>query len=185
METISFSKAFKYPFNRPMRLFYILLIFLPIIGWFALTGYIVKIINEFIEGKYEELPQLQFMEDLKLGFLLFLKSLPFFLVYIILIEGASYLNETFGIILNLLGSFFILPILTINFYRKQTVSSYFEFGILKCVTENFEDYVSTFIKQFVLILIFAVLSIVLIGIPAASFTSYIFFANFYGRRVLE
>lgn len=185
METISFSEAFKYPFKRPKRLLYILLILLPIIGWFALFGYIVRLVNEFIEGKYEGLPPLSFMEDLKLGFVMFLKVLPFALFYVILFMGITFANETLGSVLNLLFAIFVLPILKINFLRKQTVGSYFEFGMLKYVTENIGDYVLTLLKQYALIIIFAMLFFVLIGIPALYFTTFIFFANFYGRVVKE
>ncbi len=78
IETISFSEAFKYPFKTPKRLLYALLIFVPIIGWLALFGYGVRLVNEFIEGRYEGPIKLDFMEDLKFGFMVFLKSLPLF-----------------------------------------------------------------------------------------------------------
>ncbi len=77
METISFSDAFKYPFKTPKRLLYALWLIIPILGWFALFGYIVRLVNEFVEGRYEGLIKLDFMEDLKLGFITFLKSSSF------------------------------------------------------------------------------------------------------------
>lgn len=183
METISFSEAFKYPFNTPKRLLYVLLLFVPIIGWFALFGYIVRLINEFIEGRYEGLIKLDFMEDLKLGFIVFLKSLPFYIIYFVITSATIYVNETFGNIVNLLLGFFVVPILAINFKRKQTVESYFEFNILKNVTDNLGDYIVAILKQWALFFVFLVLSLVLIGIPAMYFTSSIFIANFYGHFV--
>lgn len=185
MEKIDFLTALKYPFNRPKRLLYALWMLVPVIGWLALFGYVVRIVNEFIEGEYEELPQLHFTEDLKLGFSMFLKSLPFFIAYIALMAGITVLDEDIANILSLLLGFFVLPILHVNFYRKQTVESYFDFGKLGYVMDNIGDYIVTMLKQYATYIIFIVLSIVLIGIPALYFTSLIFTANFYGRFIEE
>ncbi|HII01527.1 TPA: DUF4013 domain-containing protein [Methanosarcinaceae archaeon] len=155
----------------------------PVIGWLSLFGYIIRITNEFIEGKYEGLPQLHFMEDLKLGFWMLLKSIPFYIVYCIPITLAIIYDETTGQILNFLIGFFVLPVLTINFYRKQTVESFFEFSKLKYVKNNFGDYLFVMIKQYALIIVFLILSIFLVGIPALYFAGMIFTANFYGRVV--
>lgn len=183
MEKIDFITALKYPFNRPKRLLYALWMLVPIIGWLALFGYVVRIVNEFIEGKYEELPQLHFTYDLKLGFSMFLKSLPFYIVYAVLVAGIMVIDEDIANILSFLLGFFVLPILSVNFYRKQTVGSYFDFGKLGYVMNNIGDYIITMLKQYATSIIFLVLSIVLIGIPALYVTSMIFAANFYGRFV--
>ncbi|MDD2613524.1 MAG: DUF4013 domain-containing protein [Methanosarcina sp.] len=185
MEKIDIITALKYPFNRPKRLLYALWILVPIIGWLALFGYVVRIVNEFIEGKYEELPQLHFTDDLKLGFSMFLKSLPFYIVYAVLVAGIMVIDEDIANILSFLLGFFVLPILSVNFYRKQTVGSYFDFGKLGYVMNNIGDYIIAMLKQYATSIIFLVLSIVLIGIPALYVTSMIFAANFYGRFVEE
>ena len=185
MEKIDIITALKYPFNRPKRLLYALWILVPIIGWLALFGYVVRIVNEFIEGKYEELPQLHFTDDLKLGFSMFLKSLPFYIVYAVLVAGIMVIDEDIANILSFLLGFFVLPILSVNFYRKQTVGSYFDFGKLGYVMNNIGDYIIAMLKQYATSIIFLVLSIVLIGIPALYVTSMIFAANFYGRVVEE
>ena len=185
METISFITALKYPFNKPKRLLYALLLLVPVIGWLALFGYVIRIVNEFIEGKYEELPKLHFTDDLILGFSMFLKSLPFYIVYIALLAGIMMIDEDIANILSILLGFFVLPILNVNFYRKQTVGSYFDFGKLGYVMDNIGDYIVTMLKQYATYIIFLVLSIVLVGIPALYFTSLIFAANFYGRFVEE
>lgn len=183
IETISFSEAFKYPFKTPKRLLYALLIFVPIIGWLALFGYIVRLVNEFIEGKYEGLIKLDFMEDLKLGFTVFLKALPFYIVYVIILSATMYVSETLGNLINLLLGFFVVPMLAVNFFRKQTIESFFEFDVLNVVKDNIGEYVITVLKQYALVIIFVVLSIVLVGIPAMFFTNSIFVANMYGRLV--
>jgi hypothetical protein len=78
---------------------------------------------------------------------------------------------------------FIAPILIVNFFRKQTIESLFEFEILKVVKDNFGDYVMAILKQLVLSIIFVILSVVLIGIPALYFTNSIFIANLYGNYI--
>ena len=183
METISFSDAFKYPFKTPKRLLYALWLIIPILGWFALFGYIVRLVNEFVEGRYEGLIKLDFMEDLKLGFITFLKSLPFYITYVAIVFAATFVNETLGNLVNLLLGFFVVPILVVNFFRKQTLESFFEFQLLDIVRNNLGDYVMAVLKQYALVIIFAILSIVLVGIPAMFFTNSIFIANFYGRLV--
>jgi hypothetical protein len=183
IETISFSDALKFPFKKPGRLLYVLLVLVPILGWFTLFGYIIRLINEFVEGRYEGLIKLNFMEDLKLGFIIYLKALPFFMMLMIVQYAAGQLSETFSFLFSLLLSFFVCPILGINFYRKQTIMSFFEFGILHAVKEDFGDYAITILKQIALGIVFSILSFVLIGIPALLLTNGIFIANFYGRTV--
>jgi hypothetical protein len=183
METISFSDAFKFPFKEPRRLLYALLVLIPILGWFVLFGYITRLINEFVEGRYEGLIKLNFMGDLKLGFIIYLKALPFLIMLMIVQSAAGQVSETFGFIVSLLLSFFVCPILGINFYRKQTIMSFFEFGILHVVKDDFGDYTITILKQIALEIVFLILSLVLIGIPALLLTNGIFIANFYGRTV--
>lgn len=173
----------KYPFKKPQRLLYVLLLIVPIIGWLALLGYSVRIVNEFIEGRYEGLIKLDFMEDLKLGFLFFLKALPFYIVYSVVLFAAMYVNEVLGSLVSLLLGVFVIPMLAINFYRKQTVESFFEFDILKVVRDNIGEYITTALKQYALNFIFLILSIVLVGIPAMLFANMIFFADMYGRLV--
>jgi len=179
IETISFYEAVKYPFKVPQRLLYVLLGFIPILGSFILFGYVVRLVNEFIEGRYEGLIKLDFMEDLKLGFIVFLKALPFYIVCVIIISAATYVSETLGII-SLFFALFVIPILMVNFFRKQTIGSLFEFAILKVVKDNLGEYFMATLKQYALVIVFLILSFVLIGIPALYFTNSVFIANFYG-----
>jgi hypothetical protein len=183
IKIISLLEAFKYPFKAPKKLLYALLILVPIFGWLVLFGYIVKLINEFVDGRYDEPIDLYLIEDLKLGISIFLKALPFYIAYSIVIFVATYVSETLGHLIAFLLAFFVIPILMINFFRKQTIESFFEFYILNVVKDNIRDYIITVLKQSALEIVFAILSIVLIGIPATILTSSIFIANFYGRCV--
>jgi len=182
MEKLEFKTAFKYPFNRAKGLWNILLIFLPIVGWFVLGGYSIRIIKEFIKGEFEQLPTLKFGDDLGLGFFMFLKAMPFMLVYIpvviILVEIDPWLR-----LATIPFEILLIPVLTINFMNKETVGSFFEFSILKPVFNNFGDYIVAFLKNSLLALVFIIMSLVLIGIPAGAFTKSIFIADFYRRRI--
>ncbi len=182
MKTLDFETAFKYPFNRPKGMLNILWLLLPIIGWFPLGGYGVRIVREFSKGKFKHLPKFNFERDFKLGFIIFIKSLPFVLAYGLFIILLSVINpylEYFRIFIE----FFLIPILAVNFMNKGTISSFFEFKILRHVFQNFGDYLMVLIKSILLSIIFLILIVVLVGLPAGAFTKNIFIADFYRRRV--
>ena len=180
MNELDFKTAFKYPFNRPAGLFNILWILLPIIGLFAYIGYLVRIVNEYIEGKYKELPKFDFGNDLSLGFLMFLKAIPFSLALGIVIGILNFLPVV-GWLANIAIIILIVPIVAMNFIRKQTVDSFFEFAKVTAVFQNFGDYLFVILKSIGLGIVFGLLSIVLVGIPAGSYTKHIFIADFYRR----
>lgn len=184
IETISFSDALKFPFKEPLRLLYALWLLIPILGWLILFGYVVRLVNEFIDGNYNGLIKLEIIEDLKLGIAMFVKALPFYVVYFLILSAVIYLNDTLGSLIQLLAMF-IVPLLAVNFFRKQTISSFFEFDVLNVARDNLGEYITTVIKQIVLSIIFAILSLLIIGIPAFYFTSSIFIANFYGKFIAQ
>ncbi len=189
MEKLEFMAGFKYPFNRAKGMLNILWMLLPIIGWFALGGYGIRIIKEFSKGKFKQLPAFKLGSDFKLGFVMFVKSLPFLIVYMISVYGIlGMIIRTLGItwlttVVDLGLAFFVVPMLTINFFNKETVNSYFELGIIKSVFANFGDYFVALLKDTLLGIMFLILSIVLVGIPAGVFTKNIFLADFYRRNV--
>ena len=177
---LDFKAAFHYPFNRAKGMWNILWILVPIIGWLALTGYGVRIIQEFCEGKFKQLPVFQFKKDLKLGFFMFLKAIPFILVCIVIFSILSLLKLGY---INTLMGIFIIPILTINFIKKMTISSFFEFKILKFVFIHFGDYIVAVLKSILLAIVFVIMIIILVGLPALFFTKNMFLADFYRRRI--
>lgn len=179
---LDFSSAFKYPFNRPAGMLNILWLLLPIIGWFPFIGYMIRIVQNFVKGDFKELPTFEFSNDFKLGFFMFLKAIPFYIVYSIILLVAKS-NMTVYSLISLVLGIFVIPMLTINFIKKQTVESYFELGVVKSVIDNFGDYIIVFIKTLVLMVIFGIMTVVLVGIPALIFTEYIFLADFYRRKV--
>ncbi len=185
MATLDFKTAFHYPFNRAKGMWNILWLLLPIIGWFALGGYSVRIVQEFIKGKFKQLPTFNFSSDLKLGFFMFIKALPFLIVYGVILSIFGAIDPWFRSIIEVLLGLFIIPILSVNFLNKQTVGSYFEFKILNSVFNNLGDYVVAMLKTILLGIIFLIMWIVLVGIPAGVFTQDIFMADFYRRKTLK
>lgn len=181
MDALDFKTAFMYSFNRAKGMLNILWILLPIIGWFALGGYGVRLVQEFSQGKFKRLPVLKFESDFKLGFFMFLKALPFILAYMLFLVVLVAINPWLELV-RVFTDIFVVPILSINFMNKMTVGSFFEFGILNSVFSNLGDYVVTILKSILLGVVFLILIIVLVGIPAGSFTKNIFLADFYRRR---
>ncbi len=183
MTNLDFKTAFKYPFNRAKGMWNILWILLPIIGWFALSGYGIRIIKEFSKGKFKKLPTFEFSSDLKLGFFMFIKSIPFMIIYGILLAILTLISPWLRGVTQVFLSIFVVPILAINFFNKETVGSYFELEIIKSVFNNLGDYVMAVLKSILLGIIFLIMIIVLVGIPAGAFTQSIFLADFYRRKV--
>lgn len=207
---LSFKEAFKYPFNRPQGLLNILWVIVPIALWGILLalvfqnvmlrgltailvaiplvcilsffGYSIRIVKEYIDGKFEKLPEFEFAEQISLGFFIFLKMIPFFIIYlplIVLLEekhpGARLLLLPFEIV--------SVPVLAINLIYKETAAAFFEFSIVKVVVENLGDYLIALIKTILLQIVFLILSVILVGIPAGTYTKNIFLADFYRRHI--
>jgi len=184
LEPINFNTAFKYPFNRAKGMLNILWILLPIFGWFALGGYSVRIIQEFTKGQFQKLPTFKFGSNMKLGFFMFIKSIPFIIAYMIVLAPLYLLDVYTAGFIKFVIELFILPILTINFLNKETVGSFFEFGIVKYVFANLGDYLIAIIKSIGLFIVYLFMAIILVGIPAMVFTQHIFLADFYRRKVI-
>ncbi|MAG47548.1 hypothetical protein CL617_03005 [archaeon] len=182
IDKLDFETAFKYPFNRAKGMLNIFWIFLPIFGWLALGGYGVRIVQEFVKGNFLELPVLKFNNDFKLGFFMLVKAVPFIIAYAILSTILTLFSPVL-VIVRLFIEIFIIPILFINFMKKETVESLFEFSLVNVVFSNFKDYVVVFLKSILLAIIFFVMMIILVGIPASVFTKNMFIADFYRRNV--
>ncbi len=78
----SFTDGLKYPWGVPKRLLNILWALIPILGWLALVSYSQSIIRAIVAGNKTSLPEfIGFGENLRKGFLLFVKSLPLLIAY--------------------------------------------------------------------------------------------------------
>jgi len=181
--SVDFDTAFGYPFRRAKGMWNIFWLLLPIFGWLALGGYSVRIVKEFSKGKFKKLPTMKFGSDMKLGFFMLIKSIPFILVYIILISILTAINFWAMVVGRIFVEVFVIPILTINFMNKETVGSLFEFKLVKSVFNNLEDYVVTVLRSILLFVVYLIMVLILVGIPAMFFTNYLFLADFYRRMV--
>ncbi len=187
MATLDFADAFRYPFRRWQGLFNILWMLVPIYGWFLLIGYRVRIVGEFLQGKYVKLPRIAHGDDFVLGWKMFWKAIPGILV----IVAAAFLFGAFEgrrgggplLFVFVILALLIVPILAMNFMRKRTVASCFEFDLVRVVIKNFLDYFVAFLKDLALALIFFVMMFILVGIPASVFTKNMFLAEFYRGHV--
>lgn len=176
---MSIKEGFKYPFNKLSRLFYFYWILLPIIGWFWLCGYMLKIIQNLVLGNKTELPEFgSYSENFKKGF--------FFFVYSLVIGAVVMLLSIIPLVGQLLAIIFALatPILTIQYSNKESFSDGFD--IKKAFTlifNNIVDYLVTYFKTIVVYAILLLLSIpiitLIVTIPAAQFFKFYFFAEFY------
>lgn len=180
---LDLSAAFKYPFNRATGMWNILWVLVPIFGWLALAGYNIRIIREFSKGKFKQLPVMEFDGDFKLGFFMFLKAIPFIIVCAALITVPYFMSHWLGVFFEVFMALLVFPILAINFFNKGTVESFFELKVLNAVFDNFSDYLVVLLKSVVLGIIFIFLILVLVGIPAGTFTKNIFLADFYRRQI--
>lgn len=182
MKDVTFSQAFTYPFNRAKGLLNGFWLLLPVLGWLALFGYTIRIHQGFIKGKFKETPKMKFWDDFKFGIAMFFKIIPL-LIFIGALSILGEMNDILYVIF-LLFVLLMVPILGMNFIRKETVASSFEFRKTEGVFTNFFEYLVAWVQSLVLGIIFLVFSIVLVGIPAGMYTKNIFFANFYRKFCL-
>ena len=159
---LNFGDAFSYSFKRAKGLLNILWMFLPIFGWFALGGYSIRIIKEFCDGRFKQLPVMKFSSDMKFGFFMFLKAIPFVLAYIVVVSILDAISRPLGGIVEFILVIFALPMLSVNFMKKETIESFFEFEVLRAVTENFKDYLIVIWKSILLALAFIAMMIILV-----------------------
>lgn len=175
----SFSNGLKYPWGNAKRLWNILWILIPIIGWLALFGYMQSIVRAIVAGNKSYLPEfISFGDNLKRGLMLFLKIIPLMLAYV-LVASIPYIGQLAGLV----AEVFFLPYLVINLF----VTDKFEesFNIKKtcnAVCNNLGDYLIAYLKTLGFGIIYLFLSIVLIGIPCLTFGKLFFLTEFYANH---
>lgn len=155
---MNFKKAFTYIFEDPNwleKLIVPLLVgLIPIVGQLALSGYVMRVIQNVAQRTQPELPSFDFGLDLGKGFRWFLialvYSLPVMLFSLLFLWPIFRLenngNDTIAVIvliligllffLLLLAFAFILPIAQVNFAVKDTFASAFDFKTLFKLIKN-------------------------------------------------
>jgi len=172
----SLKQGLKYPWNKASKLWNMLWILLPIFGWFALAGYVKKIVRELINGQRKNLPAFGgFWSNFKQGIIIFIFLIPTMFVLSI-ISAIPIIGGT----LNLLVSIFLVPWLIMNFFVKETFNALWEVKkAFNIVTENIVDYLWAYLKTLIYTAIYGILSIFLIGIPCYLFGRSYFLTEFY------
>ena len=192
---VTIKEALKYPFANFKRLWNFWWVLVPVWGWFVGVGYGIRVIDEILSGKNQELPAIRPFKGLfKTGFLYCVSML-------ILTFPLSYLLEKIHLSglyfpdfyeLNLLPSVvFVLvgsSLLVIQFSQTKCIRD----GIniiqsAKTVWQNPHAYFLTFLKTLVVSLVLLIASIplitLLITFPVMIFSSNYLWAEFYRENV--
>lgn len=178
---MTITEGLKYPFNRFSRLFNFYWILIPILGWLAVPGYCLKIIQNIVRGNKQELPEFgSFFDNMKAGF--------FFIIFSLIIALAVMIINIIPIIGTILAIIiaFISPILIIQYTNNQSFSEGFDFKrALNLIFNNFIDFIVAYLRSIIVFVILVMFSIplvtLIITIPAMSFVKYYFFAEFYSN----
>ncbi len=170
MNNLNFKKTLEHTHNNENK-WDILLVFLPVVGWFSLFGYFIRVIQRFVVDKSDQRPNFKFQDDFSLGVFMFLKAIPFAIIYLIifiLIDSIRYLHNSGQTLLMGIFHFvniFLTPILLVNFADKKTVDSLAETSTLKIIFVDFRGYITTLLRTLTIIIVFLGIYSIVIGIP--------------------
>ena len=173
------GEGLKYPWNKARRLWNILWFLIPIFGWFALGGYIKKIVKELATGQRNELPAFgSFWNNFVQGVKVFVFLIPIYIVIMLI----SMIPFGIGTILYYLITIFIMPWLIMNFFVNETFNSIWELKkAFNIVFGNAIAYLIAFVKQIIYQIVYGILMVVLVGIPCYSFGNMYFLTEFYRK----
>ncbi|MEA3378552.1 MAG: DUF4013 domain-containing protein [Nanoarchaeota archaeon] len=173
-----FKEGLSYPWRDMKKLWNILWVLIPILGHFALMGYVKKIVNELVKGNNKSLPAFgNFWTNLRLGFWVFIKLVPLMLLL-------SFINllPWIGGLVNAFLCIFFIPYLAINFLVTGKFADLFDYKkVIKNVFNNAGEYLIAFFKTLGYMVIYYLLSFVLIGIPCLTFGQFYFLTEFYAK----
>jgi hypothetical protein len=178
IQFLSLEEGLKWPWNNAKRQWYALWILLPILGWFALGGYIKKILANVAKGDVSGLPEFgDFWQNLGAGFMLFLYLIP--LALLITLVG---IIPWVGSIISFFAWIIVFPYMFINVIVEDKFAASFDFSKWwRVVIGHFAEYVIAFLKSFIFGIVYFVLSLVIVGIPGSIFGKNIFIADFYAK----
>ena len=135
---LTFEEGIKFPWEKPKRLWYGLWLLVPIIGWFALAGFQVKIIKALVRGKNKEVPEFgKFWDSFMKGLIIFVKILPLVIV-VSLLQHIPVIGDFLQLLVNII----FVPYLFVNLVIRGKFEE--SFNIKKAwnivVVKNFADY---------------------------------------------
>jgi hypothetical protein len=177
---VMFTEGLKFPWQKPRRLWNILWVLVPIVGWFALMGYIVRIVQNLNRGNTKEIPKMDdFWDKFVLGFMTFVKMIPF----MVLLGIVAWILKLVPIAGNIVYGFialFIVPYLALNLMVTEKFAAIWEFEkAIKTVFGNFRKYLVALVMTLFYCAIYILLSIVLVGIPCLMFGQNFYMVDFY------
>jgi len=178
----SFAAGMKYPWAVPARLLNILWVLIPVVGVFTLYGYIIKVITGMVQGQ-NSLPDFgDWGENTKEGFFLILRMIPFMIVFWIVSFVLMFIPVLGQLAFSLL-CFLFVPWLVTNLIVKRKVSAAFDVqGAAKAVFGNFGGYIMALVRTVGFAIVYGLLSMIVIGIPALLFGQNYYLARFYGNK---
>ncbi|MBT3836054.1 DUF4013 domain-containing protein [Candidatus Woesearchaeota archaeon] len=175
----SIKEALKYPFANFARLFNYWWILVPVWGWLVASGYGLRVYEEIIKGKDKELPAIRpFTGLFKEGFFLIVVMLVLQIaVFIIaLIPLLGWVGNVYYIL--------IAPVLVAQIAVTKKIGDGLNVvDASKVVFNNFGEWIITFLKSLVVVLIWLIASIpiitMVVTIPAISWSQSYLWANYY------
>jgi len=177
---LSFKDGLRYPWGEPKRLWYILWVLVPILGWLALLGFVQKIVRSLIGGNDKTLPDFGSLgENFVDGFWVFVKLIPLIIVYQLVVLVLGFI-PVFGWFAIMFIAWILMPYLILHFLNTGKFED--TFALKKTWDTVFGDFVGYLIAMLKTIgfgLIYGVLMLVLVGIPCYAFGSSVFLAEFY------
>lgn len=209
---MNFGKAFTYIFDDPdwfdKLLIPVLVGLIPVVGTFALMGYVLRTVANVARNVEYPLPRFDFGEDLGRGFRYFLVQLvwmiPVFLltllIFVPLMAVQNYDNGAGNWILIVLLTVFIIvvsvilgffqPLVMANLAVKDKFSAGFEFGdFFRRLKNNFGAWMMVILGAIIAGVIIAPLGafIILIGVIITSTYAQLITAHLTGQayRVSE
>lgn len=207
---VNFGKAFTYIFDDERwfdKLIIPLLVSLiPVVGQFAMLGYILHTIDNVVKNELNPLPTFDFGQDLSRGFrytlISLVYSLPIFVISLLMGLFSRLLNDNSGagsffgfILIGLLGLIMLVyilflllaqPIAMANFAVKNTFASGFEFGnFYNRLRKNFKAWLMVFGGQILTSLIAPIGILALfVGVLITGFYGQLFIAYLTGQAMI-
>ena len=175
---LSVTEGLKYPWGNAKRQWNILWGLIPIYGWFALYGYMLRVIRSIVEGDTQGLPEFgSSWDNFVKGLVFVLMLIPIYFVVVLL----NFIPFVGGI-LYFIAAIFFLPFIIIHLVVEDRFAASFDFRTWwDVVVGNLKEYFIAFIKSLVYFVVYGFLSIILVGIPGMFFAGNIFLADFYRR----